>query len=400
MSSGKYAHSPEWADIDPIPLDDGSGNGDGIIPLATIAYPPSYTEATSYLRAVMAVNEMSDRALKLTEDIIRINPAHYTVWLYRAKIIKELDKKLADEIDWLNRVSEENLKNYQIWHHRQIIVSRLRDSLTKESDFLAEERDFLMDIFARDSKNYHVWIYRHWLVRHFNLWEDERETLDVETLIDRDVHNNSAWNHRYVLRFSPRDGPEAGMPENSGPGLKRGQLAVVDEYIVDAELGYAEDKIRLAPENRSPWHYARGVLRAAKLPLSKWKGFASKFIIEEIDDADNIIKVHVKSSLALEWLADVYAEEAQAKGAEAERDETLNDDAEAAQAEGAEAGRDKTVNDNAEAQAGAEAERDKTVNDAVRMLTLLKEEYDPIRKNYWDYKMRLVTRLSSLSTAA
>jgi hypothetical protein len=80
MSSGKYAHSPEWADIDPIPLDDGSGNGDGIIPLATIAYPPSYTEATSYLRAVMAVNEMSDRALKLTEDIIRINPAHYTVW--------------------------------------------------------------------------------------------------------------------------------------------------------------------------------------------------------------------------------------------------------------------------------------------------------------------------------
>jgi protein farnesyltransferase/geranylgeranyltransferase type-1 subunit alpha len=199
------------------------------------------------------------------------------------------------------------------------------------------------------------------LVRHFNLWEDERETLDVETLIDRDVHNNSAWNHRYVLRFSSRDGPEAG-PENSGPGLKRGQLAVVDEYIVDAELEYAEDKIRLAPENRSPWHYARGVLRAAKLPLSKWKGFASKFIIEEIDDADNIIKVHVKSSLALEWLADVYAEEAQAKG--------------------------------------AEAERDKTVNDAVRMLTLLKEEYDPIRKNYWDYKMRLVTRLSSLSTAA
>jgi protein farnesyltransferase/geranylgeranyltransferase type-1 subunit alpha len=359
MSSGKYAQSPEWADIDPIPLDDG--NGDGIIPLATIAYPPPYTEATSYLRAVMAVNEMSDRALKLTEDIIKINPAHYTVWLYRAKIIKELDKKLADEIDWLNMVSEENLKNYQIWHHRQIIVSRLRDSLTEESDFLAEERDFLMDIFARDSKNYHVWIYRHWLVRHFNLWEDERETLDVETLIDRDVHNNSAWNHRYVLRFSSRDGPEAG-PENSGPGLKRGQLAVVDEYIVDAELEYAEDKIRLAPENRSPWHYARGVLRAAKLPLSKWKGFASKFIIEEIGDADNIIKVHVKSSLALEWLADVYAEEAQAKG--------------------------------------AEAERDKTVNDAVRMLTLLKEEYDPIRKNYWDYKMRLVTRLSSLSTAA
>ena len=80
MSFGKYAQSPEWANIEPIPLDDGSGNGDGIIPLATIAYSPAYTEATSYLRAVMAANEMSERALKLTEDIIAINPAHYTVW--------------------------------------------------------------------------------------------------------------------------------------------------------------------------------------------------------------------------------------------------------------------------------------------------------------------------------
>lgn len=50
------------------------------MPLATIAYAPDYLEATSYLRAVMAANEMSERALKLTEDVIAMNPAHYTVW--------------------------------------------------------------------------------------------------------------------------------------------------------------------------------------------------------------------------------------------------------------------------------------------------------------------------------
>jgi protein farnesyltransferase/geranylgeranyltransferase type-1 subunit alpha len=49
-------------------------------PLATIAYSPEYAEATAYLRAVMAANEMSERALELTEDVIRLNPAHYTVW--------------------------------------------------------------------------------------------------------------------------------------------------------------------------------------------------------------------------------------------------------------------------------------------------------------------------------
>ena len=69
---------PEWASIQPIPLDDGSDSG--TMPLATIAYSDHYLEATSYLRAVMAAHEMSERALQLTADVISMNPAHYTVW--------------------------------------------------------------------------------------------------------------------------------------------------------------------------------------------------------------------------------------------------------------------------------------------------------------------------------
>lgn len=71
----KYADAPEWQDIVPIPQDEGGPN-----PLAVIAYTEEYSEAMSYLRAVMAKNEMSDRVLELTEDIIGMNPAHYTVW--------------------------------------------------------------------------------------------------------------------------------------------------------------------------------------------------------------------------------------------------------------------------------------------------------------------------------
>lgn len=85
---GKYSDS-KWSSITPIPLDDGtnyfgetstSTTSNGTYPLATISYPPQYLEATGYLRAVMAANEMSDRALELTEDVILLNPAHYTVW--------------------------------------------------------------------------------------------------------------------------------------------------------------------------------------------------------------------------------------------------------------------------------------------------------------------------------
>lgn len=59
----------------PIPQDDGGPN-----PLAAIAYSEEYSEAMSYLRAVMAKEEKSDRVLELTEDIVAQNPAHYTVW--------------------------------------------------------------------------------------------------------------------------------------------------------------------------------------------------------------------------------------------------------------------------------------------------------------------------------
>lgn len=72
---GKYSDDSNWDDIVPLPQDDGGPN-----PLAAIAYTDEYSEAMSYLRAVMAKNEMSERALSLTEDIIDMNAAHYTVW--------------------------------------------------------------------------------------------------------------------------------------------------------------------------------------------------------------------------------------------------------------------------------------------------------------------------------
>jgi protein farnesyltransferase/geranylgeranyltransferase type-1 subunit alpha len=72
---GIYESSPEWADIIPIPQDDGGPN-----PLAAIAYTDEYSEAMSYLRAVMAKDEKSERVLQLTEHVITMNPAHYTVW--------------------------------------------------------------------------------------------------------------------------------------------------------------------------------------------------------------------------------------------------------------------------------------------------------------------------------
>jgi protein farnesyltransferase/geranylgeranyltransferase type-1 subunit alpha len=76
MPPPKFYHDDDaWKDILPLPQNDG-----GMHPLAAIAYTEEYSEAMGYLRAVMADNEFSERVLSLTEHIINMNPAHYTVW--------------------------------------------------------------------------------------------------------------------------------------------------------------------------------------------------------------------------------------------------------------------------------------------------------------------------------
>ncbi|KAF1995190.1 farnesyltransferas-like protein [Amniculicola lignicola CBS 123094] len=271
MAPGIFYHDdPAWSDVEPIPQEDGEH------PLAAIAYTDEYSEAMSYLRAVMAQNEYSERGLELTEHIINMNPAHYTVWLYRSKTLEEIGADLHAEIKWLNPTALKHLKNYQIWHHRQIIVNKL-DSSEGEADFIAT-------MLEQDNKNYHVWSYRQWLVKRFGLFSKPEELQWVEGMIEEDVRNNSAWNHRWFIVMGGRDGKE------------------LPEAILKRELDYAKYAIRKAPQNQSPWNYLRGIVRYAKLPLSVLKAFTLEF-------ADLARPDEVFSSHALDTLADIYAEE-------------------------------------------------------------------------------------------
>lgn len=258
---------PAWADVAPIPQDDGGPN-----PLAAIAYTEEYSEAMAYLRAVMAADEHSMRVLNLTEHIIRLNPGHYTVWLYRAKTLFALGTDLKEEIEWLNGVALQHQKNYQIWHHRQVIVDKLDDP--------CGEADFMEKMFDRDAKNYHVWSYRQWLVRRFDLWDSEMGS--VEDLLVRDIRNNSAWSHRYYIVF--------------------GRGTPVDDVTVEREISYVKDAIGMAPQNQSPWNYLRGVLEKTQSPLSSVTDFILPFA--DISRPDTI-----RSSHALDLLAEIYSED-------------------------------------------------------------------------------------------
>ena len=44
------------------------------------AYVPLVRDTMDYFRAVFSRNELSDRALEITAEAIRLNPANYTAW--------------------------------------------------------------------------------------------------------------------------------------------------------------------------------------------------------------------------------------------------------------------------------------------------------------------------------
>lgn len=111
-------------------------------------------------RAFRLSNEISARALELTTLIINENTSFYPAWNYRLVVLDSLCKSAeniesfwCEELRWLNALTEDNLKSYQIWQHRQNIALRLPCISTSELDLLDE-------FLTSDAKNYHLWSYR------------------------------------------------------------------------------------------------------------------------------------------------------------------------------------------------------------------------------------------------
>lgn len=103
---------------------------------------------------------------------------------------------LNEELEFIKEITLETPKNYQLWQHRQIIVEKIN----MEDVFLRDLEDTKVQL-SLDAKNIHCWQYRQWIIRRSN---DQKYFIDSELkytdmLLNEDVYNNSAWNHRYFL---------------------------------------------------------------------------------------------------------------------------------------------------------------------------------------------------------
>lgn len=78
---------------------------------------------------------------------------------FRREILKALNKDLVEELQYINQVIEKHQKNYQVWHHRRVLIEWLQDP--------AQELSFTESILALDAKNYHAWQHRQWAIKTF-----------------------------------------------------------------------------------------------------------------------------------------------------------------------------------------------------------------------------------------
>ena len=110
----------------------------------------------------------------------------------------------------------------------------------------------------------------------------------------------------------------------------------VPEEIWEREISFAKTKISTAPQNQSAWNYLKGVLKKRGSGGGELEDFAKQFV-------DLAPEGEVRSSHALDFLAEIWAE----RGEEEQEN-------------------------------------------ARQALELLAETYDPVRKNYWDYRRSLL----------
>ncbi|KAJ9573848.1 hypothetical protein L9F63_008772 [Diploptera punctata] len=157
-----------------------------------------------------------------------------------------------------------NPANYTVWQYRGEILKHLNKDLVQE---LAYVKEMIED----NPKNYQVWHHRRVIVEW--LQDPSYELSLTKTILSQDAKNYHAWQHRqWIIRtFKLFDNEleyvnhllEDDIRNNSAWNQRYfviNNTTGFTEEVISRELAFTLDKIKIVTNNESAWNYLRGVL--------------------------------------------------------------------------------------------------------------------------------------------
>lgn len=245
---------------------------------------------------------------------------------------------------------------YTMWNYRFQIIKALYG---KNGTDLNRELDWLDEFTLNNPKNYQIWSYRQALLQLHPSPSFQRELPILQSMIDDDTKNYHVWSYRrwcvlffrdftHELQFAStlisRDVYNNSAWCHRMFVLKNQFDGSPPPEVVSGELQYTKQQIELAPQNISVWNYLRGLYE--EFLDSKFDNdiieFALSFTPGVFDGHTDGEESQLISTYALEFLAFIYSQ-------------------------------DKA-----------------TVSKACAAYRALSDTFDPIRKNYWTYQLRLL----------
>lgn len=212
-------------------------------------------------------HEDHDEILKLTTELLLINPDFYTVWNIRRETllaecernrstpsteVEDKDKKGEEEDAnqiWQNELLftkdclAKNEKSYSVWQHRIWVLMRMPKSAYET------EIKICNAFLDRDERNFHCWDYRSYICDTAKI-DIEKEFQFTTDKINSECLNFSAWHRRHKLLCKG-----LAMPEGECPKSVDLKLIWPSEYDMVLRAVFIE------PSDQAPWPYHNWLVR-------------------------------------------------------------------------------------------------------------------------------------------